>query len=284
MRAAVAGASGYAGGELLRLLLGHPELEIGALTAAVQRGQRARRAPAAPAAAGRPGPRRRPPPRRWPGTTSSSSPCRTASPAAVAEQLGDGRARRRLRRRLPARRPRRLGAVLRLAARRHLALRPARAARPARRAARRHAHRGARLLPDRRRCWRCSPPSPPAWPSPTSWSSPPPAPPARASRPSRTCSAARSWARSAPYGVGGGHRHTPEMSRTSSAVGRASRSRVSFTPTLAPMPRGILATCTRQGQARRHRRSRCATAYEKALRRRAVRAPAARGRSGPPPR
>ncbi|PZG49519.1 N-acetyl-gamma-glutamyl-phosphate reductase [Spongiactinospora gelatinilytica] len=32
-RAAVAGASGYAGGELLRLLLGHPELEIGALTA-----------------------------------------------------------------------------------------------------------------------------------------------------------------------------------------------------------------------------------------------------------
>lgn len=32
-RAAVAGASGYAGGELLRLLLGHPEIEIGALTA-----------------------------------------------------------------------------------------------------------------------------------------------------------------------------------------------------------------------------------------------------------
>jgi N-acetyl-gamma-glutamyl-phosphate reductase len=33
MRAAVAGASGYAGGELLRLLLGHPEVEVGALTA-----------------------------------------------------------------------------------------------------------------------------------------------------------------------------------------------------------------------------------------------------------
>ncbi len=32
-RVAVAGASGYAGGELLRLLLGHPEVEIGALTA-----------------------------------------------------------------------------------------------------------------------------------------------------------------------------------------------------------------------------------------------------------
>jgi N-acetyl-gamma-glutamyl-phosphate reductase len=33
VRVAVAGASGYAGGELLRLLLAHPEVEIGALTA-----------------------------------------------------------------------------------------------------------------------------------------------------------------------------------------------------------------------------------------------------------
>ncbi|GAA3447517.1 N-acetyl-gamma-glutamyl-phosphate reductase [Planomonospora venezuelensis] len=33
MRAAIAGASGYAGGELLRLLLSHPGIEIGALTA-----------------------------------------------------------------------------------------------------------------------------------------------------------------------------------------------------------------------------------------------------------
>ncbi|WP_133907313.1 N-acetyl-gamma-glutamyl-phosphate reductase [Actinophytocola oryzae] len=33
MRIAVGGASGYAGGELLRLLLGHPDVEIGALTA-----------------------------------------------------------------------------------------------------------------------------------------------------------------------------------------------------------------------------------------------------------
>ncbi|MTD14020.1 N-acetyl-gamma-glutamyl-phosphate reductase [Nakamurella sp. YIM 132087] len=32
-RVAVAGASGYAGGEILRLLLGHPHVEIGALTA-----------------------------------------------------------------------------------------------------------------------------------------------------------------------------------------------------------------------------------------------------------
>ena len=33
LRAAVAGASGYAGGEILRLLLGHPNIEIGAVTA-----------------------------------------------------------------------------------------------------------------------------------------------------------------------------------------------------------------------------------------------------------
>ena len=40
IRAAVAGASGYAGGELLRLLLGHPEVEIGALTAGSNAGER----------------------------------------------------------------------------------------------------------------------------------------------------------------------------------------------------------------------------------------------------
>lgn len=46
-----------------------------------------------------------------------------------------------------------------------------------------------------------------------------------------------------PYGVGGGHRHTPEIVQNlTAAAGRDAR--VSFTPTLAPMPRGILATCT----------------------------------------
>ena len=39
VRVAVAGASGYAGGELLRLLLGHPEVEIGALTGASNAGE-----------------------------------------------------------------------------------------------------------------------------------------------------------------------------------------------------------------------------------------------------
>ncbi|MFC7363232.1 N-acetyl-gamma-glutamyl-phosphate reductase [Nocardioides astragali] len=37
---AVAGASGYAGGEVLRLLLGHPHVEIGALTAGSNAGER----------------------------------------------------------------------------------------------------------------------------------------------------------------------------------------------------------------------------------------------------
>ena len=37
---AVAGASGYAGGEVLRLLLGHPEVEVGALTAGSNAGER----------------------------------------------------------------------------------------------------------------------------------------------------------------------------------------------------------------------------------------------------
>ncbi len=39
-KAAVAGASGYAGGELLRLLLGHPDVEVGAVTAGSNAGER----------------------------------------------------------------------------------------------------------------------------------------------------------------------------------------------------------------------------------------------------
>ncbi|MFB9767173.1 N-acetyl-gamma-glutamyl-phosphate reductase [Nocardioides kongjuensis] len=39
VRVAVAGASGYAGGEVLRLLLGHPGVEIGAVTAASNAGE-----------------------------------------------------------------------------------------------------------------------------------------------------------------------------------------------------------------------------------------------------
>src|SRR3954454_2939983 len=46
-----------------------------------------------------------------------------------------------------------------------------------------------------------------------------------------------------PYGVGGGHRHTPEIIQNLSAAAGETVT-VSFTPTLAPMSRGILATCT----------------------------------------
>ncbi|MBO0828305.1 MAG: N-acetyl-gamma-glutamyl-phosphate reductase [Streptosporangiales bacterium] len=46
-----------------------------------------------------------------------------------------------------------------------------------------------------------------------------------------------------PYGVGGGHRHTPEIAQgLTDAAGE--RVRVSFTPTLAPMARGELVTCS----------------------------------------
>lgn len=45
------------------------------------------------------------------------------------------------------------------------------------------------------------------------------------------------------YGVGGAHRHTPEMIQNlSAAAGRPVS--VSFTPVLAPLPRGILASCS----------------------------------------
>ncbi len=45
------------------------------------------------------------------------------------------------------------------------------------------------------------------------------------------------------YGVGGGHRHTPEMVQNLSGVAGADVA-VSFTPVLVPLSRGILATCS----------------------------------------
>lgn len=45
------------------------------------------------------------------------------------------------------------------------------------------------------------------------------------------------------YGVGGTHRHTPEIRQNLSVVA-GTEVTVSFTPVLAPLPRGILATCT----------------------------------------
>ena len=145
---AVAGASGYAGGEVLRLLLAHPEVEIGALTAGSNAGERlgalqphllplADRVLVDTTVETLSGPRRglpRPPAR----------PVGRHRPGA-----GRGHRRHRLRRRLPADRPGGVGDVLRRRARRLVALRPPRAARPARAAARSAPDRRPRLLPDR---------------------------------------------------------------------------------------------------------------------------------------
>jgi N-acetyl-gamma-glutamyl-phosphate reductase len=51
------------------------------------------------------------------------------------------------------------------------------------------------------------------------------------------------------YGAGGVHRHTPEIKQNLSAVAGTPVT-VSFTPTLAPMSRGILATCTAKAAPR----------------------------------
>lgn len=48
---------------------------------------------------------------------------------------------------------------------------------------------------------------------------------------------------SSAYGVGGAHRHTPEIEQNLRLAG-AKAPVVSFTPVLVPMSRGILATCT----------------------------------------
>ncbi|WP_392969465.1 N-acetyl-gamma-glutamyl-phosphate reductase [Streptomyces sp. LN245] len=66
-----------------------------------------------------------------------------------------------------------------------------------------------------------------------------------------------------PYGVGGAHRHTPEMIQNLTAAAGEPVT-VSFTPTLAPMPRGILATCSAKAQPGVTAES-VRTAYEKAF-------------------
>jgi N-acetyl-gamma-glutamyl-phosphate reductase len=51
------------------------------------------------------------------------------------------------------------------------------------------------------------------------------------------------------YGVGGTHRHTPEIVQNLGALRPGTDVRVSFTPLLVPMSRGILATCSAPTQA-----------------------------------
>ncbi|MFF2192960.1 N-acetyl-gamma-glutamyl-phosphate reductase [Streptomyces sp. NPDC058157] len=65
-----------------------------------------------------------------------------------------------------------------------------------------------------------------------------------------------------PYGVGGVHRHTPEMVQNLSPLAGEKVS-VSFTPTLVPMPRGILATCSAKARPGTTAES-LRAAYEKA--------------------
>ena len=68
------------------------------------------------------------------------------------------------------------------------------------------------------------------------------------------------------YQAGGTHRHTPEIEQALRAAADGAEVVVSFTPALAPMPRGILATCTarlcRPGTATGDVRDALAAAYD----------------------
>ena len=239
---AIAGASGYAGGELLRLLLAHPEVEIGALTAGSNAGTTLGAAPAAPRAARRPRAGR-----DHARTLAGHDVVFLALPhgqsAALAEQLGpdtlvvDCGADFRLDDaeawtefyggehagtwpyglpELPGQRDRLAGAK-RIAVPGcyptsvTLALFPAFAAHLVQChdvvvvAASGTSGAGKGLKPH--------------------------------------LLGSEVMGAMSPYGVGGVHRHTPEMEQNLAAVGGAPVT-ISFTPTLAPMPRGILATCT----------------------------------------
>ena len=147
-RVAVAGASGYAGGEVLRLLLGHPDVDDRRADRAQQRRRAARVCTNRTCS-------------RWPtGLIEPTTPETLAGHDVVflalphgqshelAAQLGAGRPGHRLRRRPPADRSRCLGTVLRRRASRVLAVRDAGAAGRPGRAARHQAGRRARLLPD----------------------------------------------------------------------------------------------------------------------------------------
>ena len=277
----IIGASGFTGAELLRLCAAHPEFRGRA---------RHRRHP------GRNGRGRAlsQPGRRLPATCASSRSTPSAAAGLDLVFLGlphgasqdlvpslrpPGQAHRRPRRRLPAEGPRALPAVVRRGAplpraARRVRVRPARAV-PGR-ARGRDPRRLARLL--RRR----PPPSPSPrsctaawWSRPASSSTPPPACPARAGRRRPTPRSARST-RTSPPTACSNHRHTPEIEMAISASAplvRAGRRRcqVLFTPHLAPMNRGILATCYARPAARRPDDRRPARPHGRRLRRRAVR-------------
>ncbi|MFY1675531.1 N-acetyl-gamma-glutamyl-phosphate reductase [Streptomyces sp. WMMC905] len=241
VRAAVAGASGYAGGELLRLLLAHPEVEIGALTGHSSAGQRlgALQPHLSPLAG-----------REVLATTAEALAGHDVvflalphgQSAAVAQQLGeetlvvDCGADFRLANAAdweafygsphagawPYGLPELPGARAALAGSRRIAV-------PG-------CYPTAALLA--------------LFPAYVAGLAQPEAVVVAASGTSGAGKAARAdllgsevMGSMRPYGVGGGHRHTPEMKQhLGAAAGHPVA--VSFTPTLAPMPRGILATCS----------------------------------------
>ncbi|WP_419993522.1 N-acetyl-gamma-glutamyl-phosphate reductase [Streptomyces boninensis] len=246
VRAAVAGASGYAGGEVLRLLLGHPEVEIGALTAHSNAGQPlgASQPHLAPLAD-----------RVLQDTTAEALAGHDVvflalphgQSAAVAEQLGDGTLVVDC------------GADFRLKdaddwaafyGTDHAGTWPY----------------GLPELPGHRDALRGSKriAVPGCYPTAVSLALFP-AYAAGLAEPEAVITAATGTSGAgkalkphllgsevmgsmSPYGVGGGHRHTPEMRQNLSAVAGEDVT-VSFTPTLAPMSRGILATCSVKAKA-----------------------------------
>ena len=258
--AAVAGASGYAGGELLRLLLGHPDLELGPVAAGTQAGRPVTDAapPAAPAR--RPDVRGHRAGRGSPSADLVFLALPHGESAALVAAAAGRPAGRRPRRRLPARRRGRLGALLR---------------RPARRAPGPTACPScpARARADRRRAGSRTPAA-------THRRRPRPRAAARrrAGRAGRRRRRRRlGHLRRRPQGHGDllgqrgdgrpvglqGRRRPPAHAGDGAGADRAAGTPVtlSFTPVLAPMPRGILATCTARlapGVDRRTCARRCA--------------------------
>ena len=242
----MAGASGYAGGELLRLLLAHPEVEIGALTAGGSAGTRlgAHQPHLLPLAD-------RVLAETTPETLAGHDVVFLALPhgrsAELAAQLGDDvlvvdcGADHRLTDAGG------VGPLVRRQPRRHLALRPARAPRRPR------GLRGANRIA-----------VPGCYPTAATLALFPAfgaglaEPEVVVTAVSGTSGAGKAlkphllgaevMGALSAYGVGGVHRHTPEIVQNlSAAAGRTVG--VSFTPVLAPLPRGILATCTARTDA-----------------------------------
>ena len=234
IRVAVAGASGYAGGELLRLIAGHPEFDlVGRDRTPPGRSARSRRT----SAAYRPRPRLR---RNRPGRSGRRRPgfprpATRAVAALIAARLRpvkvvDLGADHRLR-------DGGLGPLLRRRPYRDLDLRPARTVRPAQ--------------PDRRRepvaatgCYAAAIILALSPLLAAGAASPDDVVVVAASGTSGAGRAAKAHLLASevqgdlsPYKVGP-HQHVPEIKQATGATS------LSFTPVLAPMPRGILATVT----------------------------------------